>query len=273
MTSRRQPPARARRRRRRCANPPLRRPGRNLLPRSPSGPTGGALRSHSCGSPNPPPATATTVIGSVGGSTRTLNRCDTRCEVLLREFRRDLDDLPVGGWLSVYDGVRTAESSELDVDHTVALAEAWISGADRWDDARRRDFANDLTPGALRAVTASVNRSKSDRDPAEWQPPDRSSWCTFADRLGEHQAPLGPVRGPPGVHHAHDDAGELPVTVAARVRSRRSVPGGAARAVAVPASVHPRPPRPRSGRRRCGTRPPGRARRRVRAPWWCRAAR
>ena len=108
------------------------------------------------------------------------DRCDTRCEVLLREFRRDLDDLPVGGWLSVYDGVRTAESSELDVDHTVALAEAWISGADRWDDARRREFANDLSPGALRAVTASVNRSKSDRDPAEWQPPDRSSWCTFA---------------------------------------------------------------------------------------------
>ncbi len=29
------------------------------------------------------------------------------------------------------------------------------------------------------AVTAATNRSKSDRDPAVWQPPDRASWCTY----------------------------------------------------------------------------------------------
>jgi hypothetical protein len=106
--------------------------------------------------------------------------CTTRCEVLLREFRQDLPDAPQGGWRSLYDGVVTGESSELDVDHTVALAEAWRSGAAGWTDERRRDFANDLTPGALRAVSASVNRSKGSRDPAEWQPPERSSWCTYA---------------------------------------------------------------------------------------------
>lgn len=106
--------------------------------------------------------------------------CTTRCEVLLREFRQDLPAAPQGGWRSVYDGVVTGESSELDVDHTVALAEAWRSGASAWTEERRRDFANDLAPGALRAVTASVNRSKGDRDPAEWQPPDRSSWCGYA---------------------------------------------------------------------------------------------
>ena len=108
------------------------------------------------------------------------NRCTTRCEVLLREFRNDLDGLPNGGWLSTYDGVTTGESSELDIDHVVALGEAWVSGANLWDEARRRDFSNDLTPGALHAVTASVNRSKGDRDLAEWQPPDQSSWCGYA---------------------------------------------------------------------------------------------
>lgn len=108
------------------------------------------------------------------------NRCDTRCEVLLREFRSDLPQAPVGGWLSLYDGVTVSESSDLDVDHMVPLAEAWVSGAYRWDDQRREDFANDLTPGALLAVTASTNRSKSDRDPSEWLPPDRSSWCRYA---------------------------------------------------------------------------------------------
>jgi hypothetical protein len=40
---------------------------------------------------------------------------------------------------------------------------------------------NRLTqPGALVAVSASSNRSKSDSDPAEWKPPRREAWCRFA---------------------------------------------------------------------------------------------
>lgn len=108
------------------------------------------------------------------------NRCNTRCEVLLRDFRQDLTGAPVGGWLSLYDGRVVTDSSDLDVDHVVALSEAWVSGADTWSPDRRRDFANDLAPGALLAVSASVNRSKGDRDPAEWQPPDPAAWCTYA---------------------------------------------------------------------------------------------
>ena len=108
------------------------------------------------------------------------NRCSTRCEVLLRDFRQDVTGAPVGGWLSLYDGLVVTDSSDLDVDHVVALSEAWVSGADTWSPGRRRDFANDLSPGALLAVSASVNRSKGDRDPAEWQPPDPNAWCTYA---------------------------------------------------------------------------------------------
>ena len=49
------------------------------------------------------------------------------------------------------------------------------------DLARRQAFANDLDdPGALIAVTAATNRSKSDRDPASWQPPNEEAWCEFA---------------------------------------------------------------------------------------------
>lgn len=106
--------------------------------------------------------------------------CDTRCEVLEAERRNDLPGLPGGGWLSIYDGYSTDDSSELDIDHVVALGEAWRSGADTWDANRRRGFANDLDePDALIAVTASTNRSKSDRDPASWQPPNRGAWCQF----------------------------------------------------------------------------------------------
>jgi hypothetical protein len=107
--------------------------------------------------------------------------CDTRCQVLAQEHIATLPGLPTGGWLSLYDGYTTDDPTELEVDHVVALAEAWDSGADTWDPARREAFANDLDhPGALRAVTAATNRSKSDRDPAEWQPSNRDGWCTYA---------------------------------------------------------------------------------------------
>ncbi len=105
--------------------------------------------------------------------------CNTRCEVLEAERRSDLPGL-ASGWLSIYDGYSTDDPSELDVDHVVALSEAWRSGASGWDAATRRAFANDLDePDALIAVTAATNRSKSDRDPAEWQPPNRGAWCQW----------------------------------------------------------------------------------------------
>ena len=108
------------------------------------------------------------------------NGCDTRCEVLKIERLPSLSGLPGGGWLSLYDGKVTENPSEFDIDHLVALGEAWRSGASEWDGARRQAFANDLDdPRALIAVTASSNRSKSDRDPSSWQPPDKAYWCTY----------------------------------------------------------------------------------------------
>lgn len=109
------------------------------------------------------------------------NGCDTRCEVLAEERRNDLPGLPGGGWLSIFDGYSTDDPSELDIDHVVALGEAWRSGASQWDGAQRIAFANDLDdPDPLVAVSASTNRSKSDRDPASWQPPNLDAWCPFA---------------------------------------------------------------------------------------------
>jgi hypothetical protein len=105
--------------------------------------------------------------------------CHTRCEVLAEERRTDLPGL-AAGWRSIYDGYTTDDPAELQVDHVVALAEAWRSGADGWDDDRRRAFANDLEePDALVAVTAATNQAKGDKDPAEWQPPRRQAWCQW----------------------------------------------------------------------------------------------
>ncbi len=109
------------------------------------------------------------------------NGCNTRCEVLAAERHDSLPGLPDGGWLSPFDGYSTPDPSELDIDHLVPLAEAWRSGASRWDPARRAAFANDLdAPQSLIAVTAATNRSKGDRDPADWQPPNTDYWCTYA---------------------------------------------------------------------------------------------
>lgn len=116
------------------------------------------------------------------------NGCDARQEVLSLESRVPPSLEPgkrcqvaTGEWLSLYDAVVVTDPSRLDIDHMVPLKEAWQSTASTWTAEQREAYANDLDePVALIAVTASSNRSKSDKDPAEWKPPDESTWCTYA---------------------------------------------------------------------------------------------
>lgn len=112
--------------------------------------------------------------------------CDTREEVLLAERVAGTGTVNVcqvvgGRWYSDYDGLRVTDPRDLDIDHVVALGEAWDSGAKRWDDERRERYANDLGyRDALIAVSATSNRQKSDLDPAEWQPIRTAVWCKYA---------------------------------------------------------------------------------------------
>lgn len=113
------------------------------------------------------------------------NGCDTRQEVLIRQSLISVTRsagcrVVQGRWVSAFDGVVTTNPSTFDIDHLVPLAEAWDSGAHRWSPATREAFANDLGfRGSLIAVSASSNRSKSDRDPAEWLPPMKSYVCDY----------------------------------------------------------------------------------------------
>ncbi len=62
----------------------------------------------------------------------------------------------------------------------VPLAEARDSGAHDWTPERQEAYANDLTAErSLVAVTAKTNRSKADKDPAEWMPPAESAARTY----------------------------------------------------------------------------------------------
>jgi hypothetical protein len=108
--------------------------------------------------------------------------CDTREEVLIDErITGNIVGCKVvnGKWVSQFDGVTTTNASTFDIDHFVPLKEAWDSGAWRWDSSTRERFANDQGYArSLIAVSASSNRSKSDRDPSDWLPSENR--CLYA---------------------------------------------------------------------------------------------
>ncbi|MGH3738472.1 MAG: HNH endonuclease family protein [Micromonosporaceae bacterium] len=113
---------------------------------------------------------------------------NTRQEVLIYESRvtptytsSSQCTVARGKWYSWYDGATWTYPSDVDIDHVVALKEAWESGARNWSSYDRQRFANDLGYAwSLDAVTDNVNASKGYRDPAEWLPPLTSVRCTYA---------------------------------------------------------------------------------------------
>jgi hypothetical protein len=90
------------------------------------------------------------------------------------------DCYPVKGrWYSPYDGKFLTNPHKVDIEHLVALAEAWRSGARYWSTAKRRTFANDLRHPELWTADDPINRQKSGKDPARWLPPRRAFRCTY----------------------------------------------------------------------------------------------
>ncbi|MCO5998644.1 HNH endonuclease family protein [Actinoallomurus rhizosphaericola] len=109
--------------------------------------------------------------------------CNTREVVLKRDgahVRVGSDCYPVTGrWYSPYDGKYLTNPHKVDIEHLVALAEAWRSGAKSWSTAKRRAFANDLKHPELWTADDPVNRQKGGKDPARWLPPRHAFRCTY----------------------------------------------------------------------------------------------
>ena len=130
------------------------------------------------------------------------NGCDTRNDIL----RRDLVNVvlkPGSNGCAVLTGVLNdpytgtsvefrrgpGTSAQVQVDHVVALSDAWQKGAAQWDEWTRRNFAND--PRNLQATLGWVNQQKGDGDAATWLPPNAGYRCAYVTRIVEVKAAYG----------------------------------------------------------------------------------
>jgi hypothetical protein len=75
------------------------------------------------------------------------------------------------------------------VDHVVALEDAWQTGAQQFDLPKRQDFAND--PLNLQATDGPTNQKKGDRDAATWLPPNKAYRCMYVARQVDVKAVYG----------------------------------------------------------------------------------
>jgi hypothetical protein len=121
------------------------------------------------------------------------NGCDTRNDILKRDltgevFKEKTDDCVVlsGTLVDPYSGetinfVRgNVSSMEVQIDHVVALSNAWQTGAFKLTVQQRTAMAND--PLNLLAVKGRLNSQKGDGDAATWLPPLKRYRCDYVAR-------------------------------------------------------------------------------------------
>ena len=121
-----------------------------------------------------------------------IGECDTRNFILKRDLKSItwrssprctvatgiLNDPYTAKKISFVRGVGT--SNAVQIDHVVAVSDAWQKGAQQMSSQKRYAFYND--PLNLLAVDGPTNSRKSDSDAASWLPPNRKYWCPFVAR-------------------------------------------------------------------------------------------
>ena len=120
------------------------------------------------------------------------NGCDTRNDILNRDLTAKqhknsrgcvvisgiLNDPYTGKIINFIRGKDTSE--QVQIDHVVALSDAWQSGAQEISAQERLQLAND--PENLLAVDGPANQQKSDSDAATWLPANASFRCSYVAR-------------------------------------------------------------------------------------------
>lgn len=156
------------------------------------------------------------------------NGCNIREDVLTRDLSEVvhtgpgrckvssgvLHDPYTGETITFKRGERT--SAAVQIDHVVALENAWRSGASTWDEPRRYHFGND--PYNLLAVDGSANQEKGSASADHWLPPRSGYQCAYVARQigvkdkyalsvtsSEKRAMMGVLHGCPGQSPPDDD--------------------------------------------------------------------
>ena len=130
------------------------------------------------------------------------NGCDTRNDILKRDlksivFKSPSDPCVIisGVLIDPYSGESipflrgVATSAQVQIDHVVALSNAWQTGGFKLSADTRKAFAND--PLNLLAVKGSLNSQKGDGDAATWLPPRKSYRCAYVSRQVAVKAKYG----------------------------------------------------------------------------------
>ena len=121
------------------------------------------------------------------------NGCDTRNDILKRDLveivfkEKTKNCVVLNGFLNdPYSGERISflkgntTSTLVQIDHVIALGNAWVTGAFQMTVKQRTALAND--PLNLLAVKGSLNSQKQDSDAATWLPPNKSYRCEYIAR-------------------------------------------------------------------------------------------
>ena len=125
-----------------------------------------------------------------GADWKTINGCSMRNIIL----QRDLEGVVTDNECNVISGILydpytgkeiifhrgSSTSGQIQIDHVVALSDAWQKGAQQMTYQQRIDFAND--PLELMAVDGSANQQKSGSDAASWLPKNKSFRCEYVSR-------------------------------------------------------------------------------------------
>lgn len=120
-----------------------------------------------------------------------IGNCDVRNYILKRDMMNvtyidktckvasgTLNDPYTGTTIRFTRGTDT--SDDVQIDHVVALGDAWQKGAQNLTAAERYALAND--PLELLAVDGKANQDKSDSDAASWLPPNKDYRCAYVAR-------------------------------------------------------------------------------------------
>lgn len=122
--------------------------------------------------------------------TKDARGCHTRHQILERDLTNIqlahkckvasgvLNDPYTGQTINFVAGPDT--SDDVQIDHVVALRDAWGTGAQNLDKERRINFAND--PLNLIAVDGKANTAKGHKNAAAWLPPNQAFHCHYVAR-------------------------------------------------------------------------------------------